>query len=190
MCRGHRTDGAPCRAFAVNGAEVCSVHGGSAPQVLRKAAVRQIEAKVVGLADKYARDAGPVSDPLRALMDIAGEISGFKDFIGERVAELRSESWRYEGTSSEQVRAEVALYERAMDRTVRVLVDIAKLNLEERMVKLTEQQGEVIFRVMSRVFDRIGLTAEQNAEARRVAAEELRSIVASNAAEAEQGAAR
>lgn len=32
-CGAHRTDGAPCGAWSVRGAFVCSVHGGRAPQV-------------------------------------------------------------------------------------------------------------------------------------------------------------
>jgi hypothetical protein len=40
MCTARRTDGEPCRAYAVAGASVCSRHGGLAPQVRRAAAVR------------------------------------------------------------------------------------------------------------------------------------------------------
>ena len=37
-CKAHRQDGQPCQAWAIRGATVCRVHGGSAPQVKRKAA--------------------------------------------------------------------------------------------------------------------------------------------------------
>jgi len=41
-CTAHRTDGAPCRAWAIRGGRVCAAHGGRAPQV-REAARRRLE---------------------------------------------------------------------------------------------------------------------------------------------------
>lgn len=43
-CRARRTNGEPCKAWAIVGGSVCRAHGGSAPQVRRRAAVRQFEA--------------------------------------------------------------------------------------------------------------------------------------------------
>lgn len=31
-CAGHRTNGDPCNAYAINGGKVCAAHGGRAPQ--------------------------------------------------------------------------------------------------------------------------------------------------------------
>lgn len=39
-CRAHRSDGRPCRRWAIRGAAVCPAHGGRAPQVRRAAAER------------------------------------------------------------------------------------------------------------------------------------------------------
>ena len=39
-CKAHRTDGEPCKLFAIRGGTVCRMHGGRAPQVKRKAAER------------------------------------------------------------------------------------------------------------------------------------------------------
>lgn len=44
-CRAHRSDGAPCGAYAIVGATVCRAHGGAAPQVRRAAARRLAEAE-------------------------------------------------------------------------------------------------------------------------------------------------
>jgi hypothetical protein len=40
-CTAHRTNGQPCRAWAVRGAQVCWSHGGASPQV-RRAARRRL----------------------------------------------------------------------------------------------------------------------------------------------------
>lgn len=39
-CTAKKTSGKPCNAEAIRGANVCRVHGGSAPQVRRAAALR------------------------------------------------------------------------------------------------------------------------------------------------------
>ena len=43
-CRAHRKDGQPCGCYAVTGTYVCRMHSGTAPQVLRKARERALEA--------------------------------------------------------------------------------------------------------------------------------------------------
>jgi hypothetical protein len=144
--------------------------------VKAKAAVRVAEQQLTAAAERYAVAAGPVDDPLSALLALAGEVAGFKDFIAARVAEMRAEQWRYRGVAAEQLRAEIGLYERALDRTARVLVDLAKLNLEERLVKITEQQGALIADVIRRILDGIGLTDEQQQRAPRIISRELRAV--------------
>jgi len=58
-CTAHRTNGLPCRAWAVRGAVVCVAHGGAAPQV-RRAARRRL-----AIAD-WERSAGRVLRSLGA----------------------------------------------------------------------------------------------------------------------------
>lgn len=52
-CHAHRSDGQPCRAWAVRGAAICIAHGAGAPQV-RRAARRRL-----AIAD-WERQAGRV----------------------------------------------------------------------------------------------------------------------------------
>jgi hypothetical protein len=42
-CRARRSNGKPCRAWAITGGFVCRVHGGSARQVRREARIRAVE---------------------------------------------------------------------------------------------------------------------------------------------------
>ena len=42
-CTARRTNGQPCKAWAIDGGFVCMAHGGSAPQVRQEARVRKFE---------------------------------------------------------------------------------------------------------------------------------------------------
>ena len=44
-CTARRTDGEPCKAWAIDGGTVCVAHGGAAPQVKARAAARVTERK-------------------------------------------------------------------------------------------------------------------------------------------------
>jgi hypothetical protein len=100
----------------------------------------------------------PLEDPVGALLRLATEIVAFKDFLAGRVAELRAQEWRFtDDRGAEQLRAELSLYERALDRTARVLVDVNRLGLEERALRnaerVAERQGEQIAEVIKRVLE-------------------------------------
>lgn len=43
-CRARRSDGWPCRRWAIRGGYVCPKHGGASPQAKRKARERLLEA--------------------------------------------------------------------------------------------------------------------------------------------------
>lgn len=55
-CHARRTNGEPCRAYAIHGGRVCRAHGGAAPQV-RQAATERIHRgrAEAALADAMAR---------------------------------------------------------------------------------------------------------------------------------------
>lgn len=121
----------------------------------------------------------PLEDPVGALLRLASEISGFKDFMASRVVELREQEWRFtDHRGAEQLRAEIALYERALDRTARVLVEINKLGLEERALRnaerVAERQGEqiavVIKRILAAFQDRVTYALDEAAAGQVVAA--------------------
>lgn len=45
-CRARRTDGEPCKAYAITGGYVCRAHGGAARQVRHEARIRWVEARL------------------------------------------------------------------------------------------------------------------------------------------------
>ena len=97
----------------------------------------------------------PVQNPLLELSKIAGEALLWKQVIAERVAEL--EQLRYQGAGGEQVRAEIALFERALDRCSTVLANIVRLNIDERLATITDRQGHIIAAVITSVLEQLDL---------------------------------
>lgn len=104
-CRAKRTNGEPCKKPAIKGGTVCQTHGGSAPQVRKKAALRLLElvdpaiavlAREMVQADKSAdrqRAANSVLDRAgvpRTATVIDGESA--KSLLVDRINALRSEA--------------------------------------------------------------------------------------------------
>jgi hypothetical protein len=148
----------------------CRKHLGNAPTVAKAAERERLEYEA--RAELARLDVKPVDNPLAELQKLAGQALAWKDAIGSMVNDLKS--IRYENGFGEQLRAEVELFERAMDRCERVLVAMARLNIDERMVKISEAQGKVIIEVMQAAFAELGLDPEIRAAVRPVIARHLR----------------
>lgn len=119
-------------------------------------------------------DVTPVEDPLRELQQLAGEVLAWKNALARKVNELTS--LRYETQFGEQLRAEVALFERAMDRCDRVLVAMARLNIDERLARITEHQGRLVTEVLQGALAELGLDADARRAARPIVARHLRLV--------------
>jgi hypothetical protein len=82
LCTASRTDGEPCNGPARHGATVCNVHGGKAPQVIRKAHERIFEAidPVLASLIAMALDGNLVPREriaaARLVLDVAGLLGG------------------------------------------------------------------------------------------------------------------
>lgn len=174
-----KSTGERCRRAPIRGGAVCIVHGGKAPQVVaaakRRREAAQVEYEVRGLLAFTSYEG--VCDPLEALALLADESLAFKEALASRVNDLAGQiRYKASGAGTEQLRAEVALYERAMDRTGRLLDALARSGFEERRTQLAEQQGLLVVEALRRIFDRLALTEEQRALVPTVVPEELRRI--------------
>lgn len=152
---------------------MCDSHGAQLPRVKAAAAAAEVEtqaARAVSLLD-----AAPVTDVLAELAKLAGEVVAWKRVCVARVEAL-GETIRYtaDGVGSEQLRAEVAVFERSLDRCDRVLGTIARLDIDNRLARITEQQAAVITLVVERVIAACGVTGAVAEQAFQVAARELR----------------
>lgn len=172
-CTGRNRAGKPCGNPPVKGALVCRMHGGLAPQVQAKAKQRLAEQEIrAGLAHLGVT---AVDDPFTELSKLAGQVVAFKDALAEKVNELTSIRYEASGAGTEQLRAEVALFERALDRCAAVLGLIAKLNIDDRMARISERQAAAVVRALDAGLAHAGVTGPMAVAARAVAARELRS---------------
>lgn len=173
-CAGRRTNGEPCGAYAINGGTVCYAHGGRAPQVIAKAREAVIEDRLERLM--YRHQAGPLGDPIEALQHLIARAMSWEAAIGDKVNELTGSIRFTDEHGAEQMRAEVAVLERAMDRCGKLLVDIAKLNLEDRLARVTEKQAQMAMDAFAAAMREIGLSADQRRDARTCVARHLRAV--------------
>jgi hypothetical protein len=176
QCSAHTGSGAQCRRQAVKGATVCYVHGGAAPQVKAAAARRLAEREAVAsLADVEVQ---PIENPLVALAEVAEEQRAFMRFAAGKVAELEGSLVGRNDAGTEHIRAVVAMYERAADRTARLLADWTRLGFDERMVRLAERQADLVEAFVLAVVDDLHLTEEQAERVPAAVVEHLPMLVA------------
>lgn len=178
-CGGTNRQGNPCgnpAGYKTDhvGSGNCHFHGGSSPNGRVHAAEKRIENEAMRALYQY--DASPVADPLEQLQRLAGRALAWERAIGGAVNKLE-EQIRYEDEkSAEQLRSEVAVMERAMDRCGKFLVDIAKLNIEERLARVTEKQAQMAMDALAAAMREMGMGLEQQREARTLVARHLRAV--------------
>lgn len=174
-CKGTaKSTGKPCGLNAVKGSMVCHKHGGSAPQVKAKARQRLLAAQA---AEELARlDVDPIDNPLAMLADLLGQAAAFKDILAVKVNAL-GDALRFEDVKgTEQLRSEVALWERALDRCERFAVNMARLDIDTRLAAITEQQHAMVLRAVDAALDAAHVAADLRPGAKRAAAGHLRLV--------------
>lgn len=152
----------------------CKLHGGSTPNQKTNAAKIQADREVRKVLAELEVD--PVEDPLTALMQLAGQVVSWQKATAVLVNRLGDEV-RYEGMAGgEQLRAEVPMYERAMDRAEKVLSSIARLDIETRLAAISEAQADRVLGAIDAVLAHLGVTGTDAAQAKQVAARHLRAV--------------
>lgn len=168
-----RETGQRCKRWRHPGTTVCVKHGATAPRTKRKAARVVAERAAMGLLSGVTAE--PIVDPLAWLAELAGEVDAFRLVMREKVDELRS--FRYEDMKgAEQLRSEIAVYERALDRCLKTSSEIVRLNLAERMTKVTENHAALVRDAMLAAMREAELSQETQSEVMGNVARHLRAI--------------
>lgn len=195
-CTARTTSGKPCRKYPIAGGAVCRVHGGSAPQVKAAAERRIAEAKALKALGTYGRqiDINPVEALLEEIRWTAGHVAWLRERVQEveqqalvwgRTTEVDKGSGEHPGTDVTTAAVPnvwLDLYQRERKHLVDVCKAAIGAGIEERRVRLAEQQGDLIVAVLQNILAELMLTAEQQALVPAVASRHLRAIAAVPAA--------
>jgi hypothetical protein len=103
------------------------------------------------------------------------ETLALNDYLRGKVDALWAEEWWYKGAGQEQLRSGIVLYERSLDRCAKVLTDMTRLNLEDRLVIVTERQAEVVVSVIRSTLAEFG-TDPDDVEGRTIVQPNLRAV--------------
>lgn len=180
-CAGHsRRTGEPCGLPPINGATVCYWHGGAAKRARKNAKIREAQKALRKLENiSEIGDAPPmqsIREVYEELFAVAGAARAWRTILTARISELND--FGYRGVTAEQVRADVQLFEKSLDRSAKIGEIIAKLNLEERKQALDQRTAETFHQVLNRALDRLELTDQQRETVPSVIATVLKEVAA------------
>lgn len=159
QCKGTSKSGERCKRWAMVGQQVCPIHGGRATQNRKAAEQRIAEEKARRMLVRLG-EVTPVTNHLEALRQLAGEVIAFKDWCREQ-AEKVADCMRYESSMGiEQLRSEMALYERAQDRCAMVLTSLARVDIDSRLAAVEEAKALMMAEALSKSLAKAGVTGE------------------------------
>ena len=162
-CSAHNNRRQECGCGAVPGGRVCRNHGGAAPQVRAAAQRRVVEAKV--RADLAWDGVAVEGDLIEHLLASAGRAMAMREALGQMVNALPKITYT-DSRGVESPRAVVTLYAQAQDAERRALMDLAKLGIDERRVKMAEGQGRLMAGGLSWLLAELGMSGDPAAMAK------------------------
>lgn len=155
-CQARRSDGGQCQRWALRGQLLCRIHGGGASQAIAAARRRQLDEDVKLVAQEASVKVEGF-EPLLELRKTAAEAIAFKSFAAAQLVQLRELARDNPVTGAEQLRVVVSVYERALDRVAKTLADLVRLDVEGRITKISQAEGEVLAELVCTVLAEHGL---------------------------------
>lgn len=174
---------AQCGQAAKPGQLVCHDHSRQNPDP-KVAPARQVRARMDNrlaaiLAEHGERllDSEPLSNPLEDMLELGGELKAFKNILRQYVAVMDMRTWRYASSrAGEQIRAELLLYERALDRLARHLYNISKLNIRAWLAQIEQDKVNALVRALDAALQEAGIPLDKQAAARKTLERHLRAV--------------
>lgn len=181
-CNGNRKDGSPCEGPAVSGSDKCRMHLG------RRAEDVIVEGKVRELVVTYGL---PIeTTPEQAILDEVQRTAGHVRWLEQQVHAMTKgelvwgmtkskEGGDDAGTTEEAVPPVLLrLYQEERKHLVTVCAAAMRAGIEERRVKLAEQQGALVAQVIRAVLGDLDLTSAQLDRVPEVVPKHLRLLTA------------
>lgn len=177
-CGAKKRDLNPCHASPIEGGTRCGKHGGKAPAAVKAAQRRLAEqellnaVKTLGIREQY-----PDIDPGAALLEEIRITHAHVVWLRAQVAELSPGELTWGTIQHEQgvgpegpidkttEKAEPSvwygMYCRERDHLVKVSAAALRAGIEERKVRMAEQQGQLVAAALKQIFDALHLTTAQ-----------------------------
>lgn len=185
--------GKQCGRASRPGQHVCRFHGGNAPQSIKAAERRITEQKAAELVATYGRKIETTAT--EALLDEVQWTAGHVAWLRERVQEIEagadpgSENALVWGVTKKKTGGEdygtteeavpniwLRLYQQERAHLVKVCSEAIRAGIEERHIRLAEQQGQLVAQKIRAILDDLHLTPEQAARVPEVVPRHLRAL--------------
>lgn len=190
-CTAHTTRGKPCGKTPGVGLTVCKYHGGGTAAARAAGQRRVTEAAATAEAARFAtrRDIHPADALLELVQWTAGEVDYWRtkvdqldddELAGSLVTKTEQGIDKGQPTDIETKEAAEHIYIRmlakASDRLATYAAAALRAGVEERRVKLAENQGQLVAAVIRRILDALNLTDTQLELVPTIVPRELRAL--------------
>ena len=139
---------------------------------MEKAKQRIAQQKAREAFGRLAEVSKPVDDPLTELAKLAGDAVAWKEFLARRIADV--EQLAYRGMTGEQIEGEIQLWNQALSTCNTVLATIARLDIDERLVRIEQGKADMFLRALEAGLAEVGLTGDLAVRAKQAAVKHLR----------------
>lgn len=190
QCKAKTRRGEQCGSHAIQGGTVCRMHGGGSPRV--KAAASRNKDMTAARQQLAALGQPEAVDPAAALLELISWKYGEVKWLRAQVQEIPDESltWGRAETevglgkdgpidkTTEKANPSVwwTLLREAEDQLADYSTRALKAGIAERQIRMAEQQGLLVHRVLMAILERVDLSARQWELAKVAAPEELRRL--------------
>ena len=171
-CGAKTKTGGPCQRKPLDGATRCKLHGGATPQAQAAAADRKAEqaaGRELARIGITARDIHPAEALIELVQFTAGEV----DYWRRRVSEIGDTDLTWGTTrvkdggddrgTTQEAKPHIAyvMLQQASDRLASYAAAALRAGVEERRVRLAEQQGALVAQAIRNILDALQLTPAQ-----------------------------
>lgn len=182
-----------CNRAPINGTKRCRLHGGATPVAIAKNERRKDQEAAIREAARLvsARDIDPATALLETVQYTAGEVAYWRTKVNEladdQVAGMgvtKTETRVEKGQPTDLTTTEATTHiyvtqlRDATDRLAKYSALALRAGLEERRVRLAEQQGQLVAQAVRRILEDLQLTPEQQTLVGTVVPRALRAIAA------------